>query len=94
MHLKIDEVVPCRQSFGRLTTLMQAVVSHAGSKGPAAPVDVFAVAGHVTMDAISLSIFGQDAGSTADLSAPKPRYAKLLDPGEPAASAAGHLGQH
>ncbi|KAK9846759.1 hypothetical protein WJX84_008207 [Apatococcus fuscideae] len=69
-----------KQSFGRLSGLMQPVVSHIDSKGASGAVNVFALAGHVTVDAISLSLYGHDAGSTSDLSIPKPRYAQILDP--------------
>ena len=62
---------------------MQPVVRHINSEGPSRAVNVFALAGHVTVDAISLSLYGHEAGSTDDLTVPKPRYAQILDPGQP-----------
>ena len=62
---------------------MQPVVRHINSEGPSRAVNVFALAGHVTVDAISLSLYGHEAGSTDDLTVPKPRYAQILDPVQP-----------
>ncbi len=61
---------------------MQSVVAHINNKRSAEATDVFRVAGHVTMDAIFLSIFAQDAGGTSNLSGPKHKIAQLMDYGE------------
>ncbi len=61
---------------------MPAVIQYIRQAGAEASVDVFNIAGHVTMDAISLSIFADAPGSASKLGqGVRPRYAELMDPG-------------
>lgn len=70
-----------REGFDRLADLMPAVIDHMRSVGPESNVDVHNMAGHVTMDAISLAIFNEDLGGTQKLAlGTKPDYAVLMDP--------------
>ncbi|KAK9846090.1 hypothetical protein WJX84_000269 [Apatococcus fuscideae] len=70
-----------REGFGRLASLMPAVIQYIRQAGAEASVDVFNIAGHVTMDAISLSIFADAPGSASKLGqGVRPRYAELMDP--------------
>ena len=63
--------------------LLPAVVQHVRQAGPDKGVNVDALAGRVTMDAISLAIFGKTMGCTEELSKEcKPRLAELTDKGE------------
>ncbi|KAK9825238.1 hypothetical protein WJX74_002715 [Apatococcus lobatus] len=70
-----------REGFDRLANLMPAVISHLRSVGPEKNVDLHNIAGHVTMDAISLSIFNEDLGGAQKLAlGVRPDYAALVDP--------------
>ncbi len=73
----------CRQGFSRLNDLLPAVVEHIKKAGPEKGVNVDSIAGRVTMDAISLAIFGKTMGCTDDLAQEsKPRLAELTADGE------------
>ncbi len=77
------QLLGCREGFDRLANLMPAVTAHLKNVGPEANVDVFNIAGHVTMDAISLSVFNDDLGGSQKLAlGVKPDYAVLIDPGD------------
>ena len=71
-----------RQSFGRLAALMDSAVSYIHQKDPGQSVDIFTVAGRVTMNAISLSIFGTDLKGNDGNWEVRPEYACIFEPGQ------------
>ena len=61
---------------------MPAVVSYVKKAGPDRGINVDAMAGRVTMDAISLAIFGQTRGHVDDIAADsKPAVAEVAATG-------------
>ena len=72
----------CRQSFGRLANLMHSAVNYIHQKGPAHSIDIYTIAGRVTLNAISLSIFGEDLEGNEGNWEIRPEYACIFEPGE------------
>ena len=73
----------CRQGFSRLSNLMPAVIAHVKQAGPTKGINVDSIAGRVTMNAISLAIFGKTMGCCDELAQEsRPRLAQLTADGE------------
>ncbi|KAK9821549.1 hypothetical protein WJX74_010904 [Apatococcus lobatus] len=69
-----------KQSFGRLAALMDSAVDYIHHKGSGQSVDIFTIAGRVTMNAISLAIFGEDLKGNEGNWEVRPEYACIFEP--------------
>lgn len=61
---------------------MDSAVNYIHQRGPAHSVDIFTIAGRVTMNAISLSIFGEGLKENEGSWEIQPEYARIFEPGE------------
>lgn len=72
-----------RQGFSRLNNLLPTVVEHIRQVGAGKSVNIESIAGRVTMDAISLTIFGKTRGCVEGLAQDtKPELGIIAQQGE------------
>ena len=82
----------CEQGFSRLNDLLPAVVEHIKQVRAGKSVNVESPAGRVTMDAISLAIFGKTRGCMEGLAQDnKPEMEIIAQQGERSASCFMHI---